>query len=252
MIRAMAAIRVEIAVPNEPALLAWNRGQNLTETGSSRFRREHVHGRAVVWGAAGVGAGAGAGVDSESAIFLIYYFSIAHCTVISYHHSIRMSNGTLVKAYAVKLVKQKEYKTRAQKQLKEFEEAFEQSKAEFRTASQALPAVRVNLGESCDVVIRRKVTHRPGTFTQKRLENLMTNSISPDVLSEAAVAVSRELQEMEAKEREKQARETRKRERQEELHKKKEEREAKRAARDAMEGRVAQVKRMIQTMRQDQ
>jgi len=160
--------------------------------------------------------------------------------------------SSIVRAYAVKLVKQKEYKTRAQKQLKEFESAFEQSKAEFRQDLQSVPAVRVNLGESCDVVIRRKVTTRPGTFTQKRLENFMANPVPADLLNEAAIAVSRELQEMEAKEREKQARENRKRERQEEVRKKKEDREAKRAAKDAMEGRVAQVKRMIQAMRAEQ
>jgi hypothetical protein len=149
-----------------------------------------------------------------------------------------------LKQYAIKLIKQKEYKTRAQKQLKEFEQAFVQSKQAF--LEQDLGCCRVPVGSSASVIIRKKVTTVQGTFTQRRLENFMTEPLSAEAIHEAAEGVQRELQEMAAKEREKQEKESRKRERQETAVKRKEEREARKVAKAAMESRVAQVKRMIQ------
>lgn len=148
-----------------------------------------------------------------------------------------------LKQYAIKLIRQKEYKTRAQKQLTEFEQAFVQSKQAF--LQQDLPCCRVPVG-SASVVIRKKVTTVQGTFTQRRLESFMNEPLSAEAIHEAAEAVQRELQEIAAKEREKQEKESRKRERQETVLKRTEEREARKVARVAMESRVAQVKRMIQ------
>lgn len=148
-----------------------------------------------------------------------------------------------LKQYAIKLIRQKEYKTRAQKQLTEFEQAFVQSKQAF--LQQDLPCCRVPVG-SASVVIRKKVTTVQGTFTQRRLESFMNEPLSAEAIHEAAEGVQRELQEIAAKEREKQEKESRKRERRETVLKRTEEREARKVARVAMESRVAQVKRMIQ------
>lgn len=158
------------------------------------------------------------------------------------------SSSSVVKQYAVRLIKQKEYKTRAQKQLREFEEAFRESKQECMSSllpDSSAPAVHVQLGDAC-VVIRRKVSTQPGTFTQRRLDAVLSPDgsgfLNHDVLVEMALGVQRELHEGLAKERDKQEREIRKREREEA----KVVREARKVSRLAMEQRVAQVKRSIQ------
>jgi hypothetical protein len=160
-----------------------------------------------------------------------------------------MSLPPVIRSYTKILIREKDYRKRGLEQIREFNKSFETSKEELRQTIPPNSAVEVGLpaqpggSDSPKVYLFREVKSVPGSVTHKRVQQfLATQRVAQagqaETLSAQAAQVAEALEERRLKAEKKAEQESRKRERAET-------REKKLAAKNAMDQRVAQVRKVI-------